>query len=128
MNERFRPTLDWGDEVDTEAVMVMDDDVVLRRETLEWGYQEFKKVNPSGSALEDGRIVGFTGRDFKKLPDGSLEYVVQPTISYSMVLSNAAWFRREWMQRYWGEDEEMTSLRAYVDEGLPFLSSCIELL
>jgi hypothetical protein len=37
----------------------MDDDVVLQRAALEWGYQEFVTANEKGA----GRLVGFTGRD-----------------------------------------------------------------
>ncbi|GAA5867706.1 hypothetical protein JCM1840_006665 [Sporobolomyces johnsonii] len=112
MNERFRPILDWDQEIVTDAVMIMDDDIVLRKEALEWGYQQFVAANDHGK----GRIVGFTGRDFEEKEDGTVEYIVQPRTSYSMVLSNAAWLRKEWLAKYWEDTQEMRSLRDYVDE------------
>ncbi|KAL8292436.1 hypothetical protein RQP46_001048 [Phenoliferia psychrophenolica] len=116
MNERFRPFLDWNEHIDTEAVMIMDDDVILRREALQWGYDQFRAANPRGRGPEDGRIVGFTGRDWERTQAGEWTYVVQPRTSYSLVLSNAAWFRRSWLERYWAQDDEMVQLRAYVDQ------------
>lgn len=118
MNERFRPALDWGNEIRTNAVMILDDDVVLRRETLEWGYQQFLDVNPIASNPENGRIVGFTGRDYKPSAEGGWSYVVQPRESYSMILSNAAWFRKEWLELYWSNSPEMRAMRSYVDKGV----------
>ncbi|KAI5480518.1 EXTL2-like UDP-GlcNAc:heparan alpha-N-acetylhexosaminyltransferase [Pseudohyphozyma bogoriensis] len=115
MNERFRPQLDWSEDIETEAVMIMDDDVVLRRDALEWGYQEFRKVTPLGGDFKTGRIVGFTGRDVNQV-DGEWKYVVQPRREYSMVLSNAAWLRKDWLRVYWNRQEEVTGLRNYVDE------------
>ncbi|GAA5970948.1 hypothetical protein JCM11641_004519 [Rhodosporidiobolus odoratus] len=113
MNERFRPVLDWEEELYTKAVMIMDDDVVLQKESLEWGYQEFVQANAGGK----GRIVGFTGRDFEAgVKEGEWTYVVKPRQSYSMVLSNAAWLRKEWLEKYWEQTEEMRSLRDYVDQ------------
>ncbi|GAA6037343.1 hypothetical protein JCM8097_008521 [Rhodosporidiobolus ruineniae] len=113
MNERFRPLRDWDEEVYTDAVMIMDDDVVLRRDALEWGYQEFVRANERG----EGRLVGFTGRDFEEKKGGKeWEYVVRPKTTYSMVLSNAAWLKKEWLQKYWEETDEMRGLRDYVDE------------
>ncbi|GAA5953054.1 hypothetical protein JCM21900_005053 [Sporobolomyces salmonicolor] len=112
MNERFRPLLNWGQDIVSDAVMIMDDDIVLRKEALEWGYQQFVAANDHGK----GRIVGFTGRDFEEKEDGTLEYVVKPRASYSMVLSNAAWLRKEWLAKYWEDTQEMNSLRNYVDE------------
>lgn len=114
MNERFRPLLRWEEEIYTDAVMIMDDDVVLVKEALEWGYQEFVGANSYGP----GRIVGFTGRDFEEEKGGKeWGYIVKPRKSYSMVLSNAAWLRKEWLQKYWEDTEEMRGLRDYVDEG-----------
>ncbi|GAA6012910.1 hypothetical protein JCM10207_008373 [Rhodosporidiobolus poonsookiae] len=113
MNERFRPLVDWDKEIYTDAVMIMDDDIVLTKEALEWGYQEFARANEYGP----GRIVGFTGRDFETgKQDGEWDYVVRPRRTYSMVLSNAAWLRKEWLQKYWEDSEEMRALRDYVDE------------
>lgn len=117
MNERFRPMLDWGLPLDTEAVMIMDDDIILLRDSLEWGFQTFRESNPAGSDPNAGRIVGFAGRDWERTAKGEWGYVVQPHKTYSMVLSNAAWFRREWLERYWADDDETVALRAYVDEG-----------
>lgn len=117
MNERFRPLADWDQRIQTRAVMIMDDDVVVRRDAIEWGYQEWKRANDNGrGGAETGRIVGFTGRDVRE-KRGKWEYVVQPQETYSMVLSNAAWFKIEWLDKYWEETDEMVSLRAYVDEG-----------
>ena len=116
MNERFRPELDWGNQLETRDVMIMDDDVVLRRGALEWGYQEFLRYNLPGSASSEGRIVGFTARDFRTGERG-WEYVVQPQESYSLVLSNSAWLRREWLAAYWAQTEVMAELRDFVDEG-----------
>ena len=116
MNERFRPELDWGNQIPTRDVMIMDDDVVLRRGALEWGYQEYLRYNPPGSDSAEGRLVGFTARDFRK-GDKGWEYVVQPKESYSIVLSNAAWMRREWLDAYWAQSEVMLELRDFVDEG-----------
>lgn len=117
MNERFRPLADWDEPVKTRAVMIMDDDVVLQRAALEWGYQEFVTANEKGA----GRLVGFTGRDFQET-GGEWAYTVRPTETYSMVLSNAAWLRREWLEKYWEDSAEMVSLRNYVDKGTSFLS------
>ena len=117
MNERFRPVLDWGERIKTRAVMIMDDDVVLRKDALEWGYQEWRRANDDGrGGAESGRIVGFTGRDVRE-KRGKWEYVVQPQETYSMVLSNAAWFKRDWLEKYWADTEQMSKLRDYVDEG-----------
>ncbi|KAK4051131.1 hypothetical protein OIV83_002952 [Microbotryomycetes sp. JL201] len=113
MNERFRPELDWGEPIPTRAVMILDDDVVLRKDTLEWGYQQFKMYNED---LGKHRIVGFAGRDYEEQGDGTVDYVVQPRFTYSMVLSNAAWLRREWLHEYWAETDLMRRMRSYVDE------------
>lgn len=117
MNERFRPILGWGERIKTEAVMIMDDDVILRKEALEWGYQAYLEANPLGSDSNQGRLTGFAGRDFRSLGGGEWLYVLQPRESYSMVLSNAAWLRREWLEKYWDSSEEMKELRDYVDKG-----------
>lgn len=123
MNERFRPILDWGEDVRTEAVMIFDDDIVLRRGTIEWGYQEYLKANPKGSRAEEGRIVGFAGRDFQHHGGkDNWSYDFQPMKQYSMVLSNAAWFRKEWLELYWAEEGMMPAMRDYVDEGTSNLS------
>ncbi|GAA6022372.1 hypothetical protein JCM11491_003239 [Sporobolomyces phaffii] len=117
MNERFRPVLDWGEPIATDAVMILDDDVVLRKDALEWGYQQFVAANGRGSGGGPGRIVGFTARDFE-LRDGidaEWAYVTKPRTSYSMVLSNAAFFKKEWLVRYWQDSTEMRRLRDYVD-------------
>lgn len=126
MNERFRPILNRGEEIETEAVMIMDDDVVLRKNTLEWGYQQFVAANPVGSDPKSGRIVGFAGRDYVRKEDNGWGYVVQPKDSYSIVLSNAAWMRREWLEIYWAETVGMRELREYVDEGQYFLSVLLD--
>ncbi|GAA5856012.1 hypothetical protein JCM9279_003375 [Rhodotorula babjevae] len=111
MNERFRPLVDWGTEVYTDAVMILDDDVVLQRNAIEWGYQQFVEVNNDAP----GRLVGFSARDYDEV-DGEVKYVVRPRKAYSMVLSNAAWLRKEWLHKYWEDSVEMRSLRDYVDE------------
>ncbi|KAM0787639.1 hypothetical protein ACM66B_003703 [Microbotryomycetes sp. NB124-2] len=113
MNERFRPELDWNEPIPTRTVMIVDDDVVLRKDTLEWGYQQFKLYNED---LKRHRIVGFAGRDYEELTDGKLDYVVQPRFTYSMVLSNAAWLKRDWLHEYWAESDLMQRMRDYVDE------------
>ncbi|KAK4056816.1 hypothetical protein OIO90_002066 [Microbotryomycetes sp. JL221] len=113
MNERFRPELEWGEEIPTRTVMIVDDDVVLRKDSLEWGFQHFKLYNEQ---LGQQRIVGFAGRDYETLPDGTLDYVVQPRFTYSMVLSNAAWLSRDWLYAYWADTPLMTRMRDYVDE------------
>lgn len=125
MNERFRPIIDWGEDVRTKTVMIMDDDVVLRKDMLEWAYQAFKDVN--GEHLSDvtrGKIVGFAGREVDKaeVKDGQANagpwrYVVQPQKTYSLVLSNAAFLKTAWLERYWADTDEMRMLRDYVDEG-----------
>lgn len=140
MNERFRPLLDWGHEIETRAVMILDDDVVLTKDTLEWGWYEWRRANPtlppSSSSLRragrGGRLVGFTGRDFryrsKKSGEGPggvagqegpgrWEYVIQPELRYGLVLSNAAWMKTEWLEHYWADTHEMKKLRGHVDEG-----------
>ncbi|GAA6060087.1 hypothetical protein JCM10212_003048 [Sporobolomyces blumeae] len=113
MNERFRPILDWGEDVRTNAVMIMDDDVVLRKGVLEWGYQEFVEANKNGP----GKIVGFSGRDFEPAVDEpeKWSYLAKPREAYSMILSNAAFLRKEWLVKYWDASSEMDSLRRYVD-------------
>lgn len=121
MNERFRPLVDWGTEVYTDAVMILDDDVVLQRNAIEWGYQQFLEVN-HGAPGAPGRLVGFSARDYDEV-DGEVKYVVRPRKTYSMVLSNAAWLRKEWLHKYWEDSVEMRGLRDYVDEGALSLSS-----
>ncbi|GAA5917240.1 Jip5p, partial [Sporobolomyces salmoneus] len=109
MNERFRPILDWGHEIATNSVFIMDDDVVLRKGALEWGYQQF---------VESGRkrIVGFSPREFERgEKEGEWKYLTKPTSTYSMILSNAAFFDKSWLEKYWEDSNEMTSLRNYVD-------------
>ncbi|KPV75327.1 glycosyltransferase family 64 protein [Rhodotorula graminis WP1] len=113
MNERFRPLVDWDTEVYTDAVMILDDDVVLQRNAIEWGYQQFLEVN--GAPDAPGRLVGFSARDYDKV-DGEVKYVVRPRKTYSMVLSNAAWLRKEWLHKYWEDSVEMRGLRDYVDQ------------
>ncbi|BGP31837.1 hypothetical protein JCM10296v2_003614 [Rhodotorula toruloides] len=111
MNERFRPMLDWDEEIYTRAVMIVDDDVVLRKDALEWGYQEFEKAAQQG----EGRLTGFMARDFDG-EAGEWLYTLRPKKTYSMVLSNAAWLKKEWLENYWEDSAEMRSLRDYVDE------------
>lgn len=112
MNERFRPMLDWDEEIYTRAVMIVDDDVVLRKDALEWGYQEFEKAAQVG----ESRLTGFMARDFDG-EQGDWSYTLRPKKTYSMVLSNAAWLKKEWLEKYWEDSAEMRSLRDYVDEG-----------
>ncbi|SCZ93154.1 BZ3500_MvSof-1268-A1-R1_Chr6-2g08494 [Microbotryum saponariae] len=126
MNERFRPLLDWDQEIPTEDVMIFDDDLVLPWTTIEWGYQRFLE--------NQERIVGFTGRDYiaphDKLLTGvdeeaendpsegsPIDYNAQPTRTYSMVLSNAAFMKKKWLEHYWQGTQEYRMLRNYVDEG-----------
>ncbi|BGP07820.1 hypothetical protein JCM10049v2_003661 [Rhodotorula toruloides] len=111
MNERFRPMLDWDEEIYTRAVMIVDDDVVLRKDALEWGYQEFEKAAQVG----ESRLTGFMARDFDG-EQGDWSYTLRPKKTYSMVLSNAAWLKKEWLEKYWEDSAEMRSLRDYVDE------------
>lgn len=120
MNERFRPMLDWDEEIYTRAVMIVDDDVVLRKDALEWGYQEFEKAAEQG----EGRLTGFMARDFDG-EAGDWSYTLRPKKTYSMVLSNAAWLKKEWLERYWEDSAEMRSLRDYVDEGALVQSSLV---
>lgn len=128
MNERFRPVTDWDTPIKTEAVMILDDDVVLTWDALSWGYERFLEANPRGSDPWQGRITGFSGREFQAASDGKLKYLWAPKKSYSMVLSNAAWFRREWLEFYWSsESQEMRGLRDYVDEGAPSRSLFLRL-
>lgn len=133
MNERFRPLADWHEHIRTRAVMIMDDDVALRRETLEWGYQQWKEFNDAGhGGPTKGKIVGFAGRDAEPVGAGKWGYTVQPRSTYSMVLSNAAWFKRDWLEKYWEDSQEMKGLRDYVDKGeysaLLLLRSSAELI
>ena len=114
MNERFRPILDWGQEIQTKSVIIMDDDVVLRKEALEWGYEQFIEANRYGP----GRIVGFSPREFEKgVEEGEWKYITKPRTTYSMILSNAAFLKKEWLEKYWESSAEMTSLRNHVDSG-----------
>ncbi|KDE05178.1 hypothetical protein MVLG_04420 [Microbotryum lychnidis-dioicae p1A1 Lamole] len=125
MNERFRPLLDWDQEIPTEDVMIFDDDLVLPWTTIEWGYQRFRE--------NQERIVGFAGRDYiaphDKLLTGvdgkaendpsegsPVDYNAQPTRVYSMVLSNAAFMKKKWLEHYWQGTQEYRMLRNYVDE------------
>lgn len=110
MNERFRPILDWGQEIATNSIMIMDDDVVLRKEALEWGYEQFVEQKRS-------RIVGFSPREFERAGSGEWKYITKPTSTYSMILSNAAFFSKDWLVKYWDNSNEMASLRNYVDGG-----------
>lgn len=115
MNERFKFSTE---SIQTESVLILDDDIVLTNSVLEWGYQEFLLVNPLGTDAKDGRITGFTPRDFVEITRGiEWEYLLRSKESYSMILSNAAWIRTEWMELYWAQTEEMIKLREYVDEG-----------
>ncbi|GAA5973066.1 hypothetical protein JCM3765_000810, partial [Sporobolomyces pararoseus] len=112
MNERFRPLLDWGQEIQTKSVMIMDDDIVLRKDALEWGYEQFVEANRYGP----GRIVGFSPREFEKgVGEGDWKYITKPRTTYSMILSNAAFLKKEWLEKYWESSAEMTSLRNHVD-------------
>lgn len=122
-NERFRPFLNWGQHIQTRAVMVLDDDVVLRKGTIEWGWHQFAAANPhlSRRALRTGRIVGFQGKDWHHHPhqradEEEWEFVGHPEKGVGLVLTSGAWLKTEWLEHYWDDSKEMQDLRTYVDK------------
>lgn len=124
LNERFRPLKNWGEGIRTRGVMVLDDNVVLRKQAIEWGWHEWVRANhphPKKSPRA-GRLVGFTGRDWLHHTDrigqeAEFELTGRPKERVGMVLTNAAWLKTEWLEAYWDQGQEMTLLRSHVDQG-----------
>lgn len=121
-NEQFRPLRGWGEPILTRAVMLLDDDVVLRKETIEWGWHEFARANPALSrrAPRTGRMVGFQGRDWihhpHRVAEGEeWEFNSHPEDRVGLVLTSGAWVKTEWLEHYWADSKEMLQLRTYVD-------------
>ncbi|GAA99458.1 glycosyltransferase family 64 protein [Mixia osmundae IAM 14324] len=138
MNERFRP----DSRIKTRGVFMLDDDIVLRSADIEWAWRVWLAENPlpvhhdggqhghqTRLQLEGGdvgKIVGFTPRDYKRrrkapgsggkgesLGPGGLVFDVQPTATYSMILSNAGFFHRAYLDLYW--EARFVKFRAHVD-------------
>jgi hypothetical protein len=105
MNERFR----IDERLETQAIFMVDDDLVLQQADLEWGFRVWQQAG------RDRRIVGFSARDYTVTPAG-YQFNVMPTVEYSMVLSNAAFFDRTFFELYWSDGAER--FRKHVDEGV----------
>ena len=91
----------------TDAILALDDDTIFDPKYIEWGYQAWK-AHAGGRQ----RMVGYYARWAEE--DG--EYQWKPKISYSMVLTKAAFLHRDWMKAYWSDDPKITEAREYVEK------------
>jgi len=104
MNERFR----MDSRVQTQALFMVDDDLVIQHSDLEWGFSVWKQMGRAE------RIIGFAGRDYV-FENGAYTFVVMPRMTYSMILSNAAFLDRTFFELYW--DQKVEPFRQHVDKG-----------
>lgn len=123
-NEQFRPLKNWGVPITTRAVMVLEDNLVLRKETIEWGWHEWVRQNPplSRRVPRTGRLVGFQGKDWHHHPHRASygeewEFTRHPEGRVGLILTSGAWIKTEWLEQYWDDNSEMIELRNYVDSG-----------
>lgn len=118
LNDRFAvpPTLA------TDAVLHIDDDLRVPCPDLDFAFGIWRREFPD-------RLVGFSARAHQRTRDGKWQYVwnVGPSnLGYSMVLTNAAFLHRRWMERYFLEVPEgvlalVTELRNCEDIAMNFL-------
>ena len=107
MNERFRQ----DERIKTQAVFMVDDDLFIQPDDVEHVFKVWKELG------RNQRIVGFSPRDYKYLPEErSYQFVIMPTKSYSMILSNAAMMDRSFFDLYWSERYQ--PFREHVDAGM----------
>lgn len=119
MNERFRPITNYKLNFKTRDLFILDDDLVLKNLDIQWAYEQYLLHNPINSPPSQGRIVGFTPRNYKlNTTTTDYEYQLQTTDSYSMILSNAAFLRIEWLQLYSEATKLAQDLRDYIDQGM----------
>lgn len=104
MNQRFIP----DPLITTEAVFVVDDDLNILPTDLEHAFTIWKELG------KDARIVGFTARHYTTTATG---YIYMPLVQkeYSIVLTNAAMFHKDFLSLYWST--EFLPFRQYVDKG-----------
>lgn len=103
LNQRFHKS----DNMKTDCILAMDDDILFKPADIELGYQAWKNYG-----LGRKSMVGYIPRQASK--DGV--YVWRHLKSYSMVLTKSAFFHIDWMGAYWSSEPTMTGLRDYIDE------------
>nr|XP_002121020.1 exostosin-like 3 isoform X1 [Ciona intestinalis] len=103
LNNRFVP---WS-EVETEAVLSIDDDAHLRHDEILFGFRVWRESRD--------RVVGFPGRFHAWDPrSGGWAYNSNHTCELSMVLTGAAFFHKYYMYLY--TNWMPAAVRAIVDE------------
>lgn len=111
MNERFR----HDPRIRTRAVFMFDDDLGLQQRDIEAAFQIWRHWGGHG-------IVGFSPRSHTPSlvadgPTAEWDFVVRPDDEYSMVLTNAAFFDRSYLDAYWSD--QLAPARDHVDLGTP---------
>jgi len=109
INDRFLPSA----EVDTLAVLTLDDDVRIEAQDVEFAFYVWQQ--------HPDQIVGFqhTARGVKRNATGALLYVNPPNIrDASIALTGASFFHRRYLSAYWSGVEPHPSLRLAVQQHL----------
>lgn len=109
MNERFRP----DERIRTNAVFMLDDDLEIQRGDIESAFRVWRDWGSQG-------IVGFTPRSHapqERSPGAATDwkFVLRPSDRYSMILTNAAFFHRQYLDEYWSD--RLAPARNHVDLG-----------
>ncbi|XP_036939860.1 exostosin-like 2 isoform X2 [Acanthopagrus latus] len=112
-NNRMRNRLQPFPEIDTDAVLMLDDDTLVSAPDLSFAFSVWKQF--------PDQIVGFVPRKHVSTPGGVYSYgsfeLQDPETSggdkYSMVLIGAAFFHRRYLQLFQDQPQEVHAL---VDE------------
>lgn len=101
LNNRFLPF----ENIETEAVLSLDDDTHLRRDEIEFAFRTWRENRD--------RIVGFPGRHHS-WENGGWFYNSNHTCELSMVLTGAAFFHKQYSYLY--SNWQPPEVKALVDE------------
>ncbi|KAI1296696.1 Exostosin-3 [Halotydeus destructor] len=103
LNNRFKPF----DEIETEAILSMDDDAHLRHDEIIFGFRVWREARD--------RIVGFPGRYHAwDIDNGGWHYNSNYSCELSMVLTGAAFFHKYYTYLY--SYSMPSAIRDKVDE------------
>jgi alpha-1,4-N-acetylglucosaminyltransferase EXTL3 len=106
LTERFRKP----SKMRTQAGFWVDDDLAFRPQDIEFGFDTYLDLG-----RDSHRIVGFSGRLVEKLKSGDWAYKLF-ALSYSLILTNAAFLDTQMLAWFWKEDERIRESIEYVDE------------
>lgn len=87
INNRFLPL----DLIETEAILMLDDDVIIKQDAIHLGFRVWREYRD--------RLVGFMIRKHSGYGN-STNYVAEGSCEYSMVITDSAFFHKDYLRRY----------------------------